>query len=180
VLMLFVILRFDLVYFFFFSSRRRHTRSKRDWSSDVCSSDLRLVVRSIPRLGRGVSCGWIRCDPAPVFTVDPPAGGTIADAGHSCRFGLPVVRCPDSLPSGGPSSGRVRTARPDTPSHPGRAAVEKSTRAYSPVDRSSPEEPAARILGDRRAHAILWAEVRCAQPRSDARISAPGRAVLRA
>src|SRR5438067_13779190 len=28
--------------FFFFSSRRRHTRSKRDWSSDVCSSDLEL------------------------------------------------------------------------------------------------------------------------------------------
>src|SRR5699024_12053031 len=27
---------------FFFSSRRRHTRSKRDWSSDVCSSDLIL------------------------------------------------------------------------------------------------------------------------------------------
>src|SRR6266513_4342087 len=26
--------------FFCFSSRRRHTRSKRDWSSDVCSSDL--------------------------------------------------------------------------------------------------------------------------------------------
>src|SRR2546428_9771459 len=25
---------------FFFSSRRRHTRSDRDWSSDVCSSDL--------------------------------------------------------------------------------------------------------------------------------------------
>src|SRR6266513_3334661 len=25
---------------FFFASRRRHTRSKRDWSSDVCSSDL--------------------------------------------------------------------------------------------------------------------------------------------
>src|SRR5699024_11437134 len=26
--------------YFFFSSRRRHTSSKRDWSSDVCSSDL--------------------------------------------------------------------------------------------------------------------------------------------
>src|SRR6266498_5659151 len=26
--------------FFFFSSRRRHTRCGRDWSSDVCSSDL--------------------------------------------------------------------------------------------------------------------------------------------
>src|SRR5699024_10925711 len=28
------------VLLFFFASRRRHTRSKRDWSSDVCSSDL--------------------------------------------------------------------------------------------------------------------------------------------
>ena len=27
-------------FYFFFSSRRRHTRSDRDWSSDVCSSDL--------------------------------------------------------------------------------------------------------------------------------------------
>src|SRR5690606_41118863 len=27
---------------FFFSSRRRHTRFSRDWSSDVCSSDLKL------------------------------------------------------------------------------------------------------------------------------------------
>src|SRR5690554_7623493 len=31
----------SIVYsFFFFSSRRRHTRCGRDWSSDVCSSDL--------------------------------------------------------------------------------------------------------------------------------------------
>src|SRR2546429_5230556 len=28
---------------FFFSSRRRHTRCSRDWSSDVCSSDLLLL-----------------------------------------------------------------------------------------------------------------------------------------
>src|SRR6266508_4769367 len=31
-------------FFFFFSSRRRHTRWPRDWSSDVCSSDLLEVV----------------------------------------------------------------------------------------------------------------------------------------
>src|SRR5699024_11637842 len=31
---------------FFFSSRRRHTRSKRDWSSDVCSSDLQVLSAS--------------------------------------------------------------------------------------------------------------------------------------
>src|SRR3989449_2122228 len=31
------------LFFFFFSSRRRHTRCSRDWSSDVCSSDLHLI-----------------------------------------------------------------------------------------------------------------------------------------
>src|SRR5207253_5831505 len=35
---------FVMFLFFFFSSRRRHTRWPRDWSSDVCSSDLDLVV----------------------------------------------------------------------------------------------------------------------------------------
>src|SRR5690606_40553872 len=40
-------------YIFFFSSRRRHTRFSRDWSSDVCSSDLELEqTGKIPR-------GWI-------------------------------------------------------------------------------------------------------------------------
>src|SRR6266542_4589418 len=34
--------------FFFFSSRRRHTRCYRDWSSDVCSSDLQS--RSMPAI----------------------------------------------------------------------------------------------------------------------------------
>src|SRR6266498_4174741 len=34
------------LFFFFFSSRRRHTRCGRDWSSDVCSSDLRLHRRN--------------------------------------------------------------------------------------------------------------------------------------
>src|SRR5215813_7835118 len=32
------------MFFFFFSSRRRHTRCGRDWSSDVCSSDLSVVT----------------------------------------------------------------------------------------------------------------------------------------
>src|SRR2546421_7184442 len=36
---------------FFFSSRRRHTRSDRDWSSDVCSSDLdELAPDDLPLL----------------------------------------------------------------------------------------------------------------------------------
>src|SRR5690554_7090169 len=47
-----------LLQFFFFSSRRRHTRSLRDWSSDVCSSDLRCLddlERELRHLGaRGI------------------------------------------------------------------------------------------------------------------------------
>src|SRR5256884_709058 len=34
--------------FFFFSSRRRHTRCSRDWSSDVCSSDLFGTIGTAP------------------------------------------------------------------------------------------------------------------------------------
>src|SRR5947209_17086415 len=44
------------MFFFFFSSRRRHTRYWRDWSSDVCSSDL-IGVRLLVRYGR-----YIRID----------------------------------------------------------------------------------------------------------------------
>src|SRR3989337_3908089 len=47
--------------FLFLSSRRRHTRCYRDWSSDVCSSDLLppgpgaalLLAEALDRLGRG-------------------------------------------------------------------------------------------------------------------------------
>src|SRR6266496_1592626 len=56
------------IFFFFFSSRRRHTRSLRDWSSDVCSSDLRprdlsgragsrRPVRAAAAARRGRGCG---------------------------------------------------------------------------------------------------------------------------
>src|SRR3712207_5850443 len=66
-------MRIYLLSFFFFSSRRRHTRYWRDWSSDVCSSDLptadevfTVVRREIPDISLAtvykaletlVSCG---------------------------------------------------------------------------------------------------------------------------
>src|SRR5699024_11682050 len=56
---------------FFFSSRRRHTRSKRDWSSDVCSSDL----------------------PANLVRVDPD--GTVAVAATDLNFPNGAVITPD-------------------------------------------------------------------------------------
>src|SRR5699024_11919540 len=39
------------------SSRRRHTRSKRDWSSDVCSSDLGILF--FQKFGMGLAGGFI-------------------------------------------------------------------------------------------------------------------------
>src|SRR5438034_4030815 len=43
-----------MICLFFFSSRRRHTRSLCDWSSDVCSSDLEL---GLPAKVRQASMG---------------------------------------------------------------------------------------------------------------------------
>src|SRR3712207_8033748 len=51
----------DCSFVFFFSSRRRHTRYWRDWSSDVCSSDLlRSVGGSQQALCRGRGPSYYR------------------------------------------------------------------------------------------------------------------------
>src|SRR3712207_7515984 len=51
-----------LALFFFFSSRRRHTRYWRDWSSDVCSSDLRHASMEAARVRAELSIQdlWLR------------------------------------------------------------------------------------------------------------------------
>src|SRR5207245_6489543 len=64
---------FFSVRFFFFSSRRRHTRCYRDWSSDVCSSDLSAskILFSEHHLSHAASAFF--CSPfeeAAVLTVD--------------------------------------------------------------------------------------------------------------
>src|SRR2546421_4600166 len=53
-----VALRLPL-FFFFFSSRRRHTRSDRDWSSDVCSSDLFRAADVTPQVTWGTNPGQV-------------------------------------------------------------------------------------------------------------------------
>src|SRR5206468_8498532 len=60
-------------FFFFFSSRRRHTRSDRDWSSDVCSSDL--DVHAVGAEARRM----IGRTPAHISATRPLRDGVIAD-----------------------------------------------------------------------------------------------------
>src|SRR6266498_5882411 len=64
--------------FFFFSSRRRHTRCGRDWSSDVCSSDL-LAGADIDQAGRsGVTNGAaMRIAPVGIATPSADLGGLV-------------------------------------------------------------------------------------------------------
>src|SRR2546421_2747774 len=70
-------LRSVLGLFFFFSSRRRHTRSDRDWSSDVCSSDLGLGIMAMGMAGWFIEkpdqrLGTMHTRQAPLkFTVNP-------------------------------------------------------------------------------------------------------------
>src|SRR3712207_8509392 len=62
------------VSFFFFSSRRRHTRYWRDWSSDVCSSDLKEEQPDAPVDNHYLDPG----DPGALVSV---AGAAVIDGG---------------------------------------------------------------------------------------------------
>src|SRR5690606_40017719 len=70
----------DLVYYiaffsvFFFSSRRRHTRFSRDWSSDVCSSDL--IVGGTPYA---------------IPADNPFAGNPLCPADHTSSTSCPEI-----------------------------------------------------------------------------------------
>src|SRR3712207_6952862 len=80
---------------FFFSSRRRHTRYWRDWSSDVCSSDLSCIGASWIGGGVGGTIDLMRpaLKPAgllligePYWTDPPPAARSEERrVGKECR-----------------------------------------------------------------------------------------------
>src|SRR5262245_41214174 len=98
------------MFFFFFSSRRRHTRCLSDWSSDVCSSDLRqtdIQREAADKEKSGVFTGGYAINPVngeriPVWIADYVlisygTGAIMAVPGHDERdfefakkFGLPI------------------------------------------------------------------------------------------
>src|SRR5204863_801827 len=84
---------------FFFSSRRRHTRSLRDWSSDVCSSDLGGQMSRVL---------WFRY----ISPLSPVVGGCTAP--RHCEVELVIVGVQWPLwpvPNTGLGSKLVRLAR---------------------------------------------------------------------
>src|SRR6266576_4083231 len=85
-LVFFLLMRMTvLTIFFFFSSRRRHTRSLRDWSSDVCSSDLdehglRKNRGAIGRAGPIAAHGDVQNDEEGMIENPGAAGGPLGFA----------------------------------------------------------------------------------------------------
>src|SRR5690606_17092998 len=80
--------------FFFFSSRRRHTRFSRDWSSDVCSSDLRAVRNAARSLSATVAPVTARACSCPLLT---PSACPSSSSASTSGVGTPAsasVRMP--------------------------------------------------------------------------------------
>src|SRR5215475_7730691 len=81
--------------FFFFSSRRRHTSFSRDWSSDVCSSDLTGVGDAAELTRRAVECDLPDAMSAALARVQTLAvddadfvgiAGAAVELGHLTRY----------------------------------------------------------------------------------------------
>src|SRR5690606_11399638 len=72
--------------FFFFSSRRRHTRFSRDWSSDVCSSDLADTFHN--DLHKGLKADYILANPP--FNIKDWGGEKLREDVR-WQFGTPPV-----------------------------------------------------------------------------------------
>src|SRR5438132_1584819 len=102
--------------FFFFSSRRRHTRSLCDWSSDVCSSDLTAVEQRVQEVaaddsrqgaGAGVGQGRRVVAGGRLATVVAAVAATVADgladlvAGHAGQQADRKSSCRERVASAG-------------------------------------------------------------------------------
>src|SRR2546421_4586508 len=114
--------------FFFFSSRRRHTRSDRDWSSDVCSSDLnwaRSVIRS-PGL-RGESSEWAMPSTASLTSTSMCSPSSVPSQSAADSSGYRADRPARTLRTVAPGvSGSARTRRP-VPSPPTNFVTQEAT-----------------------------------------------------
>src|SRR2546429_4304275 len=73
-----------LLFVFFFSSRRRHTRCSRDWSSDVCSSDLHVSTKPRQRRTGAMAAAIASLIAVPMIASAPAAFGAV-DVVSTCQ-----------------------------------------------------------------------------------------------
>src|SRR5690606_22985720 len=156
---------------FFFSSRRRHTRFSRDWSSDVCSSDL------TPTRGRG----WARTSPTPSDASTPMRAGVSSSPGPNSRS--PGRRSSPGARTWSPgrASTSIRTARPPS----SRSVRSTMTTASAPSGSGAPVKmrtaspgPSGRSAGCPAATSATTGSTTGAPAVSAARTAYPSIAVL--
>src|SRR3989449_11066372 len=113
---------------FFFSSRRRHTRCSRDWSSDVCSSDLVGLYDVLARV-----------EPSPVIELNRAAAVAMRDGPAP---GLALI---DAILARGDLTDYhlAHSARADLCRRLGRAAEAPAPRERGPPP--TPPEPHPRV-----------------------------------
>src|SRR5215510_13080048 len=92
-------------FYFFISSRRRHTRWPRDWSSDVCSSDLTFVLgvqgtsQAAPHVS-GLAALLVEKygrDPGAIKNAIQTGADQIVPGGTSPGYGKGRINVPNSL-----------------------------------------------------------------------------------
>src|SRR5215813_11255077 len=144
---------------FFFSSRRRHTRCGRDWSSDVCSSDLKKAAAR-----------------AKVSTV-PGHLGEISDAKHALKIaaeiGYPVMI---KASAGGGGKG-MRIAYAPQEAEEGFALARSEAKSSFGDDRvfiekfiENPRHVEIQVLGDKHGHVIYLGERECSIQRRNQKV----------
>src|SRR2546422_7816105 len=101
-----------VIFFFFFSSRRRHTRCSRDWSSDVCSSDLQLLLCSDGLTGMITEEQIQAILGATEGAPQEAADRLVTAANHAGGVDNITVVVLDVLPDDGADEGAAGTAAP--------------------------------------------------------------------
>src|SRR5690606_10955633 len=143
---------------FFFSSRRRHTRFSRDWSSDVCSSDLLPVRRRARPVAGGAPAGAAQ------------RGRGVPDSYHTVSRPGPISMGCANVPV---SSHRGTTSRPRG-ARPMADAIPSVPRA---TDRPRPTFPASRLVAGQVAYRDREATESLASERVMVRFSGAGAGV---
>src|SRR5216684_5088385 len=130
-----------LFFFFFFSSRRRHTRCSRDWSSDVCSSDL-VSFATVNRWEAGRTRMSAR---ASLALAEFEAEIAAHDRGSATAPEPAAPPGPTTAPGPvtppGPVAAPGPTAPPGPVTPPGQVAAPGPTAAPGPAAPSGPTAP---------------------------------------
>src|SRR4030042_4489855 len=89
----------NVLLFFFFSSRRRHTRCSRDWSSDVCSSDLSHDYTPQEGITPALAVHYAkRLADEGVDGIEVSCGNTYLAPWNICRGDVPVKEILNMIP----------------------------------------------------------------------------------